>query len=89
MSVYDFLMVPCVGLRSVNVTFPGHSVTRFLFVILTPCRERLINSGSCNTCTVHTNVSPAGKGLTSWLLFVMFNWFFLLFHVVSWVRRDI
>ena len=21
--------------------------------------------------------SPAGKGLTSWLLFVMFNWFFL------------
>ena len=30
--------------------------------------------------------SPAGKGLTSWLLFVMFNCVFDNFHVVSWVR---
>ena len=30
--------------------------------------------------------SPAVKGLTSWLLFVMFNCFFTLSHVVSWVR---
>ena len=30
--------------------------------------------------------SPAGKGLTSRLLFVMFNCVFLLSHVVSWVR---
>ena len=30
--------------------------------------------------------SPAGKGLTSWLLFVMFVVVLLLFHVVSWVR---
>ena len=31
--------------------------------------------------------STAGKGLTSWLLFVMFNSVFLSFsHVVSWVR---
>ena len=31
--------------------------------------------------------SPAGKGLTSWLLLVMFNYFFLsLSHLVSWVR---
>ena len=30
--------------------------------------------------------SPDGKGLTSWLLFVMFIVFLLLFHVVSWVR---
>ena len=29
--------------------------------------------------------SPAGKGLTSWLLFVMFI-VVLLSHVVSWVR---
>ena len=29
--------------------------------------------------------SPAGKGLTSWLLFVMFNLFLSLSHVVSWV----
>ena len=31
--------------------------------------------------------SPAGKGLTSSLLLVMFIVFLLLFHVVSWVRR--
>ena len=30
--------------------------------------------------------SPAGKGLTSWLLLVMFIAFLLLFHVESWVR---
>ena len=31
--------------------------------------------------------SPAGKGLTSWLLFVMFNYVLSLSHAVSWVRR--
>ena len=30
--------------------------------------------------------SPAGKGLTSWLLFVMFNCVLSLSHVLSWVR---
>ena len=30
--------------------------------------------------------SPAGKGLTSWLLLVMFIVFLLLSHVVFWVR---
>ena len=30
--------------------------------------------------------SPAGKGLTSWLLFVVFNCVLSLSHVVSWVR---
>ena len=30
--------------------------------------------------------SPAGKGLTSWLLFVMFIMVLLLSHGVSWVR---
>ena len=30
--------------------------------------------------------SPAGKGLTSWLLFVMSNFDFATSHVVSWVR---
>ena len=30
--------------------------------------------------------SPAGKGLTSWLLFVMFIVVVLLSHEVSWVR---
>ena len=30
-------------------------------------------------------LSPAGKGLTSWLLLVMFSVVLLLSHVVSWV----
>ena len=30
--------------------------------------------------------SPAGYGLTSWLLLVMFIVFLLLSHVVSWIR---
>ena len=30
--------------------------------------------------------SPDGKGLTSWLLFVMCNCNLSLSHVVSWVR---
>ena len=30
--------------------------------------------------------SPAGKGLTSWILLMMFIVFLLLSHVVSWAR---
>ena len=30
--------------------------------------------------------SPEGKGLTSWLLFVMFVVILLLSHLVSWYR---
>ena len=30
--------------------------------------------------------SPEGKGLTSWLLFVMFIMILLLSHLVSWYR---
>ena len=30
--------------------------------------------------------SPAGKGLTSWLLFLMLTVVLSLSHVVSWVR---
>ena len=33
--------------------------------------------------------SPAGKGLTYWLLLVMFIVFLLLSHVVSWVKCGI
>ena len=32
--------------------------------------------------------SPEGKGLTSWLLFVMFIAILLLSHLVSWDRCD-
>ena len=31
--------------------------------------------------------SPAGKGLTSWLSFVVSNCEFVIFPLVSWVRR--
>ena len=31
-------------------------------------------------------VSPAGKGLTSWLSFVLYNCEFVTFPLVSWVR---
>ena len=34
-------------------------------------------------CTVW---SPAGKALTSWLSFVVFNCEFVTFQLVSWVR---
>ena len=49
----------------------------------------------CNLCLVFVMLlrlfiaalwSPAGKDLTSWLLFVMFNCVFVISHVVSWVR---
>ena len=30
--------------------------------------------------------SPAGKGLTSWLSFVVYNCEFVIFPLVSWVR---
>ena len=30
--------------------------------------------------------SPAGKGLTSWLSFVVSNWEFVTFPLVSWVK---
>ena len=30
--------------------------------------------------------SPAGKGLTSWLSFVMYNSEFVTFPLISWVR---
>ena len=33
--------------------------------------------------------SPAGKGMSSWLLLVVFIVFLLLSHVISWVRCGI
>ena len=49
----------------------------------------------CHSCLVFVMVSrlfiaallsPAGKGLTFWLSFVMFNCVFITSYVVSWVR---
>ena len=36
------------------------------------------------TCALWT---PAGKGLTSWISFVVYNCEFVTFPLVSWVRR--
>ena len=46
----------------------------------------------CHVCVMLSGLfiaalwSPAGKGLTSWLSFVMFNYVLSLFLVVFWVR---
>ena len=72
------------------------------FAILWKAYSRLERSGSVARALDHLCLvffmllrlfiaalwSPAGKGLTSWLLLVMFIVFMLLFHVVSWVRCD-
>ena len=51
----------------------------------------------CDVCVVFLMLSrlfiaalwsPAGKGLNSWLLLMMFIVFLLLSHEVSWVRSD-
>ena len=39
-------------------------------------------------CLVCALWSPAGKGLTSWLWFVVSNCEFVTFPLVSWVRWD-
>ena len=48
----------------------------FCLVFAMPC-ERLF------VCALW---SPAGKGLTSWLSFVVSNCEFVIFPLVSWVR---
>ena len=48
----------------------------FCLVMLCLCGRLFI----CALC------SPAGKGLTSWLSFVVSNYEFVTFPLVSWVR---
>ena len=40
----------------------------------------------CTSVYLCLYLSPAGKGLTSWLSFVMSNFEFVTFLLVSWVR---
>ena len=40
----------------------------------------------CVRLFIYTLWSPAGKGLTSWLSFVVSNCEFVTFQLVSWVR---
>ena len=40
----------------------------------------------CAGLFIDASCSPGGKGLTSWLSFVMSNCAFVTFPLVSWVR---
>ena len=53
----------------------------FTFMLFLSCFVML-------SCTLFVDAlwSPAGKGLTSWLLFVMSNCDVVTFPLVSWVR---
>ena len=68
---------------------------RGFFLLTAPRRYSSFVDHLCYLCLVFVMLwclfiatlrSPAGKGLASWLLFVMFIVFLLLSHVVSWVR---
>ena len=50
----------------------------YFCLVLLCFRARLFSDGLC---------SPAGKGLTSWLLFVMSNCEVVTLPLVFWVRR--
>ena len=52
----------------------------------TKCKNDLLSREK--TTTPYTNISwsPEGKGLTSWIFFVMFIMILLLYHLVSWGR---
>ena len=51
-----------------------------------PCRLAQLNKDTC--MFVDALWSPAGKGLTSWLSFVMSNCDVVTYPLVSWVRCD-
>ena len=50
------------------------------------CYFRLVLLCFCVRLFMNTLWSPAGKGLTSWLLFVMSNCEVITFPLVPWVR---
>ena len=52
----------------------------YVFVLSCVCYMTLFASVICALW------SPAGKGLTSWLSFVVSNCEFVIFPLVSWVR---
>ena len=47
---------------------------------------RLVFAMLCACLLICVLWSPAGKGLTSWLSFVVSNWEFVTFPLVSWVK---
>ena len=53
------------------------------------CYFRLVFAMLSSRLFIDALWSPAGKGLTSWFLFVMFNCVFVNFLLVSWVRCGI
>ena len=69
-----FLSVPWGCLRFVIVVFPDH--THYFLCLFCLCARLLM-------CALWLH---AGKGLTSWLSFVVYNCEFVTFPLVSWVR---
>ena len=69
-----FLAVPWGCLRFVIAVFSDH--THYFLYLLCLCARLFI-------CALS---SPAGKGLTSWFSFVVYNCEFVTFPLVSWVR---
>ena len=58
----------------------------FNFDLLCSCFFYLVFAMSLCTSFICALWSPAGKGLTSWLSFVVSNCEFVTFPLVSWVR---
>ena len=58
----------------------------FLLSCLTCLRVRLLYDMPSCASVICALWSPAGKGLTSWLSFVVSNCEFVTFPLVSWVR---
>ena len=82
------------------IIFPISCILALIFPILMKYFPKCIGKGSFPKSQIKSLLmlscghllfiaalwSPAGKGLTAWLLLVMFIVFLLLSHIVSWVR---
>ena len=64
---------------------PSHEI-RVMYVTITNFFCPVFAMPLCVCLFICALWSPAWKGLTSWLSFVMFNCEFVTFSLVSWVR---
>ena len=83
----DLLALVC-GVCCKFVTFPLVSWVVWYLIVSIPdlCTLTYFEFLMLLRLFIAALLSPAGKGLTSWLLLVMFIVFLLLSHVISWVR---
>ena len=49
-------------------------------------KQGIYKNGEDSVAFLKVQTSPAGKGLTSWLSFVVYKCEFVTFPLVSWVR---